>query len=168
MASKATSFLIAARGHSTMGKRHLDAPNRTLRAFRARSRPTRRLAGRLDPRNRLSTFTRAGAASAYTWDANGNRLTSLETTRADTDLDGAFDAEDFSAGIAQSLMIGEACDRCWPRPSRPGLGCRTGLAGGGWLGGRLARRPDPGFRGRCLRGGSLDHRCLGRSGLSGG
>ena len=117
MASKATSFLIAACGHSTIGKRYFDAQNRTLRAFRARSRPIRRLPGRLAPRN---------------------RLTSIETTRADTDLDGAFDAEDFSAGIAQSLMIGEACDRCWPRPSRPGLGCRAGLAGGGWLGGSLA------------------------------
>ncbi len=64
-----------------------------------------------DSRNRLSTFTRAGAASAYTWDANGNRLTSLETTRADTDLDGAFDAEDFSATTAQSLTIAEGSNR---------------------------------------------------------
>ena len=168
MASKATSFLIAARGHSTMGKRHLDAPNRTLRAFRARSRPTRRLAGRLDPRNRLSTFTRAGAASAYTWDANGNRLTSIETTRADTDLDGAFDAEDFSAGTVQSLTIGEVRDRFRPRPSRPGLGCRAGLAGGGWLGGSLAWGPDPGFRRWCLRRGGLAPRRLRGSGLPGG
>jgi RHS repeat-associated protein len=64
-----------------------------------------------DPRNRLTAFTRAGAASAYTWDANGNRLTSLDTTRADTDLDGAFDAEDFSTTTAQSLAIAEGSNR---------------------------------------------------------
>jgi len=40
-----------------------------------------------------------------------NRLTSIETTRADTDLDGAFDAEDFSASTVQSLSIGEGSNR---------------------------------------------------------
>ena len=111
MASKATPFLIAVCGHSALGSRHFDAQNRSLKAFQARSRPIHRLPGHLDPRNRLSTFTRAGAASAYTWDANGNRLTSIETTRADTDLDGAFDAEDFSATTAQSLTIAEGSNR---------------------------------------------------------
>ena len=88
-----------------------DSQNRPLRAFQARSKPTRKLPARLAPRNRLSTFTRAGAASAYTWDANGNRLTSNDTTRADTDLDGAFDAEDFSASTVQSLNIAEGSNR---------------------------------------------------------
>ena len=94
-----------------MERRRFDAQNRPLRAFRARSRPNRRLPGLLDPRNRLTAFTRAGAASAYTWDANGNRLTSIETTRADTDLDGAFDAEDFSATTAQSQAIAADSNR---------------------------------------------------------
>ena len=111
MASSVTPLLIAARGHSTRGRRPVDLQNHPLKSFLAASHRPCRPSGPFNTRNRLSTFTRAGAASAYTWDANGNRLSSIETTRADTDLDGAFDAEDFSATTAQSLTIAEGSNR---------------------------------------------------------
>ena len=43
-----------------------------------------------DSRDRVTSFTRAGAGSSYTYDANSNRLTSVESYSSDSDLDGSF------------------------------------------------------------------------------
>ena len=57
-----------------------------------------------DARDRLSSFARAGASTAYTYDANSNRLSAQDTTTSDTDLDGDFDAADYQKTTAQALM----------------------------------------------------------------
>ncbi len=111
MASRITPLLIAVRGHFAVGRRQSDPQNHAPDAIPPCFRRSRRSHTRYDSRNRLTAFTRAGASSAYTWDANGNRLTSIDTTGADTDLDGAFDAEDYSATTAQSLSIGADSNR---------------------------------------------------------
>ena len=47
-----------------------------------------------DSRNRLTSLSRPGSDSRYTYDANSNRLTGLEQATGDTDLDGECDATD--------------------------------------------------------------------------
>ena len=64
-----------------------------------------------DSRNRLIAFSRPGADSRYSWDANSNRLSSIDTTTADIDLDGRFDADDYSLSTAQSTRIDPASNR---------------------------------------------------------
>ncbi|UUZ65161.1 hypothetical protein LP417_11255 [Polaromonas sp. P1-6] len=58
-----------------------------------------------DSRNRLTGFNRAGAETRYSYDANSNRLTAIDKTTSDTDLDGLFDADDFSQTSSQALNI---------------------------------------------------------------
>ena len=48
-----------------------------------------------DRRNRLVGFNRDGASTGFTYDANSNRLTSIDKSTSDSDLDGGFDADDF-------------------------------------------------------------------------
>lgn len=44
-----------------------------------------------DTRNRLTSFGRTGTSTSYTYDANSNRLSSIDTRTRDTDLSGSFD-----------------------------------------------------------------------------
>jgi RHS repeat-associated protein len=58
-----------------------------------------------DTRDRLTSFARPSASSLYTYDANSNRLTSVDTTTSDTDLDGDFDQADYQKALAQNLNV---------------------------------------------------------------
>ena len=58
-----------------------------------------------DSRNRLVGFNRPGSQTTYTYDANSNRLSSLDKTTSDTDLDGQFDADDFSLSTSQVSVL---------------------------------------------------------------
>ena len=58
-----------------------------------------------DSRNRLTSFARAGAQTKYSYDANSNRLTAIDTTSSEIDLEGAFDQPDFTQSASQSLNI---------------------------------------------------------------
>jgi len=51
------------------------------------------------------------ASSLYTYDANSNRLTSVDTTTSDTDLDGDFDQADYQKALAQNLNVDAASSR---------------------------------------------------------
>jgi RHS repeat-associated protein len=64
-----------------------------------------------DNRDRLTSFTRAGSATQYSYDANSNRLSSTDTTTSDTDLDGDFDASDLQRTTAQALSIAPDSNR---------------------------------------------------------
>jgi RHS repeat-associated protein len=64
-----------------------------------------------DNRDRLTSFTRAGASTQYTYDANSNRLSSTDTTTSDTDLDGDFDAADLQRTTAQTPTIANDSNR---------------------------------------------------------
>ena len=64
-----------------------------------------------DNRDRLTSFTRAGASTNYTYDANSNRLTAIDKTTSDTDLDGQFDADDFSQTTSQSSNLDAASNK---------------------------------------------------------
>ncbi|MBC5765647.1 RHS repeat-associated core domain-containing protein [Ramlibacter albus] len=64
-----------------------------------------------DKRNRLTTFERAGAKSVYTYDANSNRLTAIETQGSDVDLEGTFDAPNLAQSSNQALKIDPASNR---------------------------------------------------------
>jgi RHS repeat-associated protein len=64
-----------------------------------------------DNRNRLTSFSRAGSDVQYTYDANSNRLTAVNKTISDTDLDGEFDASDFTRTTRQSLNIDGTSNR---------------------------------------------------------
>ncbi len=62
-----------------------------------------------DNRDRLTSFTRAGASTHYTYDANSNRLTSIDKTTSDTDIDGQFTEQDAASTTSQvSLMDGDS------------------------------------------------------------
>ncbi len=64
-----------------------------------------------DNRNRITGFKRQGAQTRYTYDANSNRLTAMDKTTSDMDLDGDFDAADFSETANQSLNIANDSNR---------------------------------------------------------
>lgn len=67
-----------------------------------------------DTRDRLTSFARTsggGASTRYTYDANSNRLTSIETTTSDTDLDGDFDQSDTTQTTSQALGIAATSNR---------------------------------------------------------
>ena len=64
-----------------------------------------------DSRNRLTSFSRPGSDSRYTYDANSNRLTGIEQATSDTDLDGEFDATDRSRLTAQAMNLDAASNR---------------------------------------------------------
>ncbi|MGE0498587.1 MAG: RHS repeat-associated core domain-containing protein [Ramlibacter sp.] len=64
-----------------------------------------------DSRNRLTSFNRNGSEASYTYDANSNRLTAIDKTTSDTDLDGDFDDSDFSKSTAQALSVDPASNK---------------------------------------------------------
>lgn len=64
-----------------------------------------------DARNRLTSFTRAGAETQYSYDANSNRLTALETRSSEADLDDAFDRPNHTQSSSQSLNIDPASNK---------------------------------------------------------
>ena len=64
-----------------------------------------------DARNRLIRFTRAGADTRYSYDANSNRLTAVDTTSSDIDLEAAFDAPDFTQSANQNLNVDAASNK---------------------------------------------------------
>ena len=59
-----------------------------------------------DRRNRIVGFNRNGATTGFSYDANSNRLTSIDKTTSDTDLDGDFDQADFNQTSAQASVLG--------------------------------------------------------------
>jgi YD repeat-containing protein len=64
-----------------------------------------------DSRNRLTSFARAGAETRYGYDANSNRLTAIDTTSSEIDLEGAFDQPNFTQSASQILTIDAASNR---------------------------------------------------------
>ncbi len=64
-----------------------------------------------DVRNRLTRFARTGAETRYTYDANSNRLTGVETNGSEAELQGAFDTPNFTQSTAQSLNIDSASNK---------------------------------------------------------
>jgi RHS repeat-associated protein len=58
-----------------------------------------------DMRNRLTSFARAGASTVYSYDANSNRLTAVDQTTSEVDLEGAFDQPNFTQSASQNLSI---------------------------------------------------------------
>ena len=64
-----------------------------------------------DSRNRLTSFNRAGSDASYSYDANSNRLSAIDKTTSDTDLDGSFDADDLSQTNSQALNIESASNK---------------------------------------------------------
>ena len=64
-----------------------------------------------DSRNRLTSFARAGAETKYSYDANSNRLTAIDITSSEIDLEGAFDQPNFIQSASQSLNIDPASNR---------------------------------------------------------
>ncbi|MGH6624940.1 MAG: DUF6531 domain-containing protein, partial [Burkholderiaceae bacterium] len=64
-----------------------------------------------DNRDRLVSFARDGAESKYSYDPNSNRLTAIDKTTSDTDLDGSFDADDLQTSSSQSLNIEATSNR---------------------------------------------------------
>lgn len=64
-----------------------------------------------DVRNRLTRFARAGASTVYSYDANSNRLTAIEQTTSEVDLEGAFDQPNFTQSTSQDLTIEAASNK---------------------------------------------------------
>ncbi|HVZ42320.1 MAG TPA: RHS repeat-associated core domain-containing protein [Ramlibacter sp.] len=64
-----------------------------------------------DSRDRITSFTRAGASSTYTYDANANRLTSEEITGSEVDLEGTFDQPGVARMAGQTLAIEPTSNR---------------------------------------------------------
>ncbi len=60
---------------------------------------------------RLTTFNRPGVQTSYSYDANANRLSGIDKTTSDSDLDGLYEPEDFTATSAQALSIDAASNR---------------------------------------------------------
>ena len=58
-----------------------------------------------DSRNRLTSFSRNDAATRYSYDANSNRLSAIEQTSSDTDLDGDFDQADYHKIASKDLRL---------------------------------------------------------------
>ncbi|MBC5764484.1 RHS repeat-associated core domain-containing protein [Ramlibacter albus] len=64
-----------------------------------------------DKRNRLISLERQGARSVYTYDANSNRLTAIETQGSDVDLEGSFDRAGLAQSADTSLKIADDSNR---------------------------------------------------------
>ena len=64
-----------------------------------------------DNRNRLTGFTRPGAETRYTYDANSNRLTSIDKTISDTNLNGSLDIPDTTLTTSQSTTLATTSNR---------------------------------------------------------
>jgi RHS repeat-associated protein len=58
-----------------------------------------------DSRNRLTSFNRGGAETRYSYDANSNRLTSLDSATSQTNLDGVRSEAGFARITSQNLNI---------------------------------------------------------------
>lgn len=58
-----------------------------------------------DNRDRLVRFTRPGQDLRYTYDANGNRLSSVREVTSDSDLDGLFEPSDLQEATSRNLRI---------------------------------------------------------------
>jgi len=64
-----------------------------------------------DARDRLTSFARAGAQTKYSYDANSNRLTAIDQTTSEADLEGAFDQPNFTQSASQSLNVDAASNK---------------------------------------------------------
>ena len=64
-----------------------------------------------DSRNRLTGFSRPGAQTSYTYDANSNRLTSIDQTISDTNASGGFEVADTALTTNQTLNLQSASNR---------------------------------------------------------
>ena len=66
-----------------------------------------------DSRARLTSFNRSGnsTTTSYSYDANSNRLSSINKTTSDTDQDGDFDAVDFQKTTSQALAVGSTSNK---------------------------------------------------------
>ncbi len=64
-----------------------------------------------DNRNRLTGFVRGGSETRYTYDANSNRLTSIDKTISDTNLNGTFDVPDTALTTSQTLNVQSTSNR---------------------------------------------------------
>jgi RHS repeat-associated protein len=64
-----------------------------------------------DSRNRLTGLKRSGAETSYSYDANSNRLTALDTTSGEVDLEAAFDAPNFTQSTSQRLQLDAASNK---------------------------------------------------------
>jgi YD repeat-containing protein len=64
-----------------------------------------------DGRNRLTSFNRNNTTASFTYDANSNRLTSVNKVTSDTDLDGIFEATDYSTTNSQALRVASTSNK---------------------------------------------------------
>jgi len=64
-----------------------------------------------DARDRLTSFNRPAASTSYTFDANSNRISAIDTTTSDTDLDGDFDQSDYQKTSNQALTVASDSNR---------------------------------------------------------
>jgi RHS repeat-associated protein len=64
-----------------------------------------------DRRDRIVEFSRAGSSSRFTYDANGNRLSAVSRTISDSDLDGAYEPQEFARTLIQQQDIEAASNR---------------------------------------------------------
>lgn len=64
-----------------------------------------------DNRDRLISFTRAGATTQYSYDANSNRMSSAETVSSNTDLGADFDQPDRQKTTAQTHTMAATSNR---------------------------------------------------------
>ena len=64
-----------------------------------------------DSRHRVAEFNRAGSETSYSYDANSNRLTTVDKITSDTDLNGDFSEADFSLTTAQAVNFERSNNR---------------------------------------------------------
>ncbi|MES2280545.1 MAG: RHS repeat-associated core domain-containing protein, partial [Pseudomonadota bacterium] len=64
-----------------------------------------------DNRNRVTGFNRSGAQTSYSYDANSNRLSSVDKVTSDTDLDGTYEIGDVSVTKAMGLQVDSASNK---------------------------------------------------------
>ncbi len=62
-------------------------------------------------RKRHVFVSKLAATTRYSYDANSNRLTAIDKTTSDTDLDGLFEQDDFTQTTSQALNIDPASNR---------------------------------------------------------
>ena len=64
-----------------------------------------------DRRNRVTGFNRDGASTGFTYDANSNRLTSIDKTTSDTDLDDDYVQADLLQTSSQTSAVDAASNK---------------------------------------------------------
>ena len=64
-----------------------------------------------DNRNRLTGFNRPGSASGFSYDANSNRLSSIDQTISDTNASGGFELADTALTTNQTLSLQSGSNR---------------------------------------------------------